>query len=246
MNAVTRDRTPAFEDPLSMVRLRSNPGPIAARLSDLIRSVVVVEVQVGGQKPHAVPHTRYTSFVIDANGETHDLETGLNADEIAANAAWAAQLFSVPLRNESSGQAPTSWPIEPDDDDEAAAFERSLVRRRWAKAATALSIASALGAGSWALSHQRQAQYEEELAAYQAHRRSSDELLSRAFERALQAERTGTELEPTEENLAAQDAVLELVFPTEPPALEPSLPIGFGFFCAGLFGVAGIAMLRRR
>lgn len=149
LETVRQQRTPAFAEPLSMTRLTSSPGPIAARLSPLVRTVVVLNPRPGYQPSDSAEQPKFSSIVIDINAETHDLETGCDENEIAANAAWVAKLFGVPFRNETSGYVPTS-PTLPDAATDA--LEEHMARRRRRLGVTASALAVVSAAGSWALS----------------------------------------------------------------------------------------------
>lgn len=64
-------RLPAFTGGLDVAKLRTDPVKARARLRGVVH---VVNVIAGN------------SFVVDANGEVHDLQFGADADEVVDNA----------------------------------------------------------------------------------------------------------------------------------------------------------------
>ena len=94
---------PALRDALDIKAIQAAPEEWKSRLDG---KVVAVNAVMGG------------SFITDSNGETHDLESGHDADDIATNARWLADLLGVPFNNDSRGHAMAALPAASSEDED--------------------------------------------------------------------------------------------------------------------------------
>jgi hypothetical protein len=240
LNAELRRRAPAFAETLSLAALRSDPEGARARLGDKVTTVVATTAPVftGGSSAGGDVFTRYTSFVIDTKGESHDLEVSEDADAIVQNARWVAELFGVPLESDApgdDGQA-SAGDGATDADPEVAAMEARLRTRRMALGAGALVS----GLGLWLFTGYiywlPYVTYQEELAAYEAK--------SAAVSATVAAVAADPDAEVPE---GSADDLLSMMFTSEPtyethPLAIATLPMMIGGL-ALMFG--GASMLRR-
>lgn len=240
LNAELRRRDPAFAETLSLAALRRDPEGMRARIGDRVTTVIATATPVftGGSSAGGNVFTRYTSFVIDTKGESHDLEVSDDADEVVRNARWVAELFGVPLESDApgdDGRASAGDGAE-DADPEVAAMEARLRKRRMILGVSALVS----GVGMWLFTGYiywlPYVTYQEELAAYEAK--------SAAVSATLAAVAADPDAELPE---GSADDVLSMMFTREPtyeahPLAIATLPLMIGGL--GLM-IGGASMLRK-
>jgi len=77
----------AFDTDVSIAALRSQGDALVQQLDGKVSAITIAYASVNA-----------TSVIIDVNGEPHDLEAG-PADEVRANAQWAAERLGVPFND---------------------------------------------------------------------------------------------------------------------------------------------------
>lgn len=103
MKAVVASGTPAFPWKLHMADILAAPELWRERLRGKVRSIHAVSAPTF-EEPDGhfkINHDRsnYASFLVDIEGEPHDLESSSRWEPIETHAAWLAQLLEVPFEN---------------------------------------------------------------------------------------------------------------------------------------------------
>ena len=229
-----------------MAELRADPLRAKERLAGHVHSVAVLPLD-SPEPLNEGPIPRYIrcgSFLIDRDGASHLLEQDTHEDRIVTNAAWAAELLSVPLRNETFGHAQPA-PVAADGDAEARGFERRLQWRRWVSAGILIALAVGTGAATWFDWQHRRTVYQQELILYEAEQRSADEAIERQLAAARRALQAGVPPQEIAERLEAADTASLHEYRQKPTYLENPFTV-LGVCVAVMFAISGVATLRPR
>ncbi len=90
---LSKAENPAILEALSMKAIRADPERWLPELRGKVTTVCTMSAPRFGEDA-VQPY--YHSFLIDSNGEAHDLEAGLELTPIDRNAQWLAEQLGVP------------------------------------------------------------------------------------------------------------------------------------------------------